>query len=182
MATLETNLVQPSTGTTLTLGASGDTVALGTGASSSGFGDNTPSFSAYASGSQSVSGGTWTKLVFGAEDYDTDSAFDHSTNYRFTVPSSEAGKYLMIASAAFAAPSDTTRYAEIRFYKNGSAFGARSVTTPNNDPGAMCITQIMDLSVSDYIEVWCYTELNSPGASTVQADDTRFSSMKLIGV
>jgi hypothetical protein len=38
MATLETNLVQPSTGTTLTLGASGDTVALGSGASQSGFG------------------------------------------------------------------------------------------------------------------------------------------------
>jgi len=38
MSTLETNLVQPSTGTTLTLGASGDTVALGSGASASGFG------------------------------------------------------------------------------------------------------------------------------------------------
>jgi hypothetical protein len=38
MSTLETNLVQPSTGTTLTLGASGDTVALGSGASQSGFG------------------------------------------------------------------------------------------------------------------------------------------------
>lgn len=37
MSTVETNLVQPSTGTTLTLGAASDTVALGTGASSSGF-------------------------------------------------------------------------------------------------------------------------------------------------
>ena len=32
MSTLETNLVQPSTGTTLTLGASGDTVAVPSGA------------------------------------------------------------------------------------------------------------------------------------------------------
>ena len=32
MSTLETNLVQPATGTTLTLGASGDTIAVGTGA------------------------------------------------------------------------------------------------------------------------------------------------------
>jgi len=31
MSTLETNLIQPSTGTTLTLGASGDTLAAGTG-------------------------------------------------------------------------------------------------------------------------------------------------------
>ena len=36
MSTLETNLIQPSTGTTLTVGASGDTVALGTGVLSSG--------------------------------------------------------------------------------------------------------------------------------------------------
>jgi len=47
MATLETNLVQPSTGTTLTLGASGDTVALGTGAASSGFGS--PAYASNAS-------------------------------------------------------------------------------------------------------------------------------------
>ena len=32
MSTLETNLIQPATGTTLTLGASGDTVTLGSGA------------------------------------------------------------------------------------------------------------------------------------------------------
>ena len=32
MSTLETNLVQPSTGTTLTLGASGDTVDIPSGA------------------------------------------------------------------------------------------------------------------------------------------------------
>ena len=55
MSTVETNLVQPSTGTTLTLGASGDTVAVGSGASTSGF----------ASGLNSVqvftSSGTWTR-------------------------------------------------------------------------------------------------------------------------
>ncbi len=29
------------------------------------------------------------------EDYDTDSAYDNSTNYRFTVPSGEGGKYFV---------------------------------------------------------------------------------------
>ena len=38
MSKLETNTIAPSTGTTLTLGESGDTVALGSGASTSGFG------------------------------------------------------------------------------------------------------------------------------------------------
>ncbi len=39
MSTIETNLVQPSTGTTLTLGGSGDTVTAGAGVITSGFSD-----------------------------------------------------------------------------------------------------------------------------------------------
>jgi len=38
MSTLETNLIQPSTGTSLTIGASGDTITIPTGASTSGVG------------------------------------------------------------------------------------------------------------------------------------------------
>jgi len=38
MSKLETNIIAPSTGTTITLGESGDTVALGSGAITSGFG------------------------------------------------------------------------------------------------------------------------------------------------
>ena len=38
MSKIEVNAVEPQCGTTLTLGASGDTVALGSGASQSGFG------------------------------------------------------------------------------------------------------------------------------------------------
>ena len=38
MSKIEVNTVEPQCGTTLTLGASGDTVTLGSGASQSGFG------------------------------------------------------------------------------------------------------------------------------------------------
>jgi len=55
MSTVETNLVQPSTGTTLTLGASGDTVAVGTGASTSGFDSGLASVQTF------TSSGTWTR-------------------------------------------------------------------------------------------------------------------------
>ena len=61
---------------------------------------NTPAFSAYGTTAQSVSSGAFTKVVFDAEDYDTDNAFDTST-YRFTVPSGAAGKYLVKARLKF---------------------------------------------------------------------------------
>ena len=52
---------------------------------------NTPAFSARMSGSQTVSTNTYTKIDFDTEIFDTNSAYDHSTNQRFTVPANMAG-------------------------------------------------------------------------------------------
>ena len=108
MSKLETNTIDTISGTstlqvgstnttTITLGASGDTINIPSGATiansgtATGFGEsNKPAFLATMSG-QSVSDNTYTKLEFGTEVVDTDSAYDHSTNYRFTVPSGEGG-------------------------------------------------------------------------------------------
>ena len=97
MSTLKVDTILKRTGTgTITLGQSGDTIALGSGASSTGFGEvNTPAFSVQLgfNQSQSVSDNTLTKVQLDDEYFDTDSAFDATTNYRFTVPSGKAGKY-----------------------------------------------------------------------------------------
>ena len=58
---------------------------------------NTPSFRAYNNGSFSFSSSTTTKMRFNAEAFDTASAFDTS-DYDFTVPSGEGGKYFLNAS------------------------------------------------------------------------------------
>ena len=42
---------------------------------------------------QSVSNATVTKINLNVESFDTDDAFDSSTNYRFTVPTGSDGKY-----------------------------------------------------------------------------------------
>src|SRR6056300_1792706 len=47
-------------------------------------GANTPAFQATMSGNQNISTGTATKVQFDTEDFDTNSKYDHSTNYRFT--------------------------------------------------------------------------------------------------
>ena len=54
-------------------------------------GENTPSFCAFLSADQSVSASTNVKIQFNTEVFDTDNAYDNSSNYRFTVPSGKAG-------------------------------------------------------------------------------------------
>ena len=56
-------------------------------------GENTPCFHATMSADQTLSDNTATKVTFNTEKFDVGSCYDHSSNYRFTVPSGEAGKY-----------------------------------------------------------------------------------------
>ena len=77
-----------------------------------------PAFSAYYSGGTSnYSGATWTKIALNAEDFDTASCFDSTTNYRFTP--NVAGYYLI--NAAVQCGSGTGEY-YIDIAKNGSQF------------------------------------------------------------
>ena len=81
MSTLKVDTILKRTGTgTITLGQSGDTIAIPSGATiansgtATGFssGDNTPSFSVTLSGDQSIPTSSWTKLTFNTEYWDTD--------------------------------------------------------------------------------------------------------------
>jgi hypothetical protein len=112
---VKANKVSPATGTDFTFGDSGDTFTVPSGATlavasgatitnsgtATGFssGDNTPAFQAYLSANLTLANGTWTKFPCNTEDFDTDSAYDSATNYRFTVPAGEGGKYYFYANA-----------------------------------------------------------------------------------
>ena len=68
MSTLEVNNITPQSGSSITIGGSGDTVSLGSGATQSGFGGvNTPSFHAYRNSNYTVSDSTWTKIPIDTE-------------------------------------------------------------------------------------------------------------------
>ena len=102
MSKLETNQVDPSTGTTLTLGTSGDTISIPSGVTiansgtATGFGGtNTPSFMVLLASSQSINSGTSTVIAFDTEIFDTNNAVSSGV---FTVPSGEAGKYFFAAN------------------------------------------------------------------------------------
>jgi len=74
-----------------------------------------PAFSAYSSANQFPSSGTYTKVIFGTEVFDTNNCFSSST---FTP--NVAGYYQVSASISMAADTGMTA-GFILFYKNGAS-------------------------------------------------------------
>ena len=97
MSTLKVDTILKRTGTgTITLGQSGDTIALGSGASQTGFGgNNKPILSVGLSSTQTMSDNTWTTIVFQTEIFDADGIYNNSTG----IATPTAGTYLMIFAA-----------------------------------------------------------------------------------
>lgn len=125
---------------------------------------NTPSFEAYLSANQNVSNTTVTKMQFNTERFDTDSAYDNSTNYRFTVPSGKAGKYFIYARTNQQTQSGSffkLYQSKIYIYKNGSNYKNQGNYNNNSSQPinqTLGISATMDLSVGDYIEIFGWTE------------------------
>jgi hypothetical protein len=130
-------------------------------------GTNTPAFLVTTTTSISVGGGASTKIIWNTETFDTDSAFDNATNYRFTVPSGKAGKYIFFACNAING-SISGRTSQLRVYKNGSYDDTRTynVTTWGTAQVSLINTFIYDLSVGDYLETYIYSD-NDAGKTTV---------------
>ena len=79
-----------------------------------------PAFSAYINaGAQTLSNATLTKITFNAEEFDTASCFDSTTNYRFTP--NVAGYYQVNACLFFDYSVSQFTDAAAVIYKNGSA-------------------------------------------------------------
>ena len=171
MSTLKVDTILKRTGTgTITLGQSGDTIALGSGASQT-LATNTPSFDAYMSSDQNVTDNANTKVVVNTEVYDSDGCYDNSTNYRFTPTT--AGKYYVYGGVGSLTDVSQTKEARAMIYKNGSA--VRSATSdPRNNYGYHfnnSVSAIIDMNgSSDYVEL--YGTTNKEGGT-----DCKFTSL-----
>jgi len=200
MSKLFVDQVDPKTGTTLTLGTSGDTISIPSGVTLSSAGtntltgiSNTPAFSAYLANDsdQSISDSTSTKIQFEAERFDTAGAFD-TTNYKFTVPSGQAGKYLIILQAKFGSSQQNDIVgSSITLKINGSDSNSTSWLGPGyisgtKDPilgNQLNLSTLVDLSASDYLEGYAFIKTNGAGTPKVQEGNdlaTFFMGFKLI--
>ncbi len=149
-------------------------------------GSNTPAFAVKKNANQTgLSDNTATKVTWQTEIFDTDSAF---ASDKFTVPSGEGGKYFINANV-FGDKSSDINYVITYIYKNGSAvFANRMNFASNEDQLTAPISVIMDLSASDYLEVYFNINTGSGNTGTITANDgaqtdaviTIFQGFKLI--
>ena len=157
---------------TITLGASGETIALASGAEVSGFtGQNYPAFRATMSANQTITTSTETKVDLDTTDYDTDNAFD-TTNNRFTIPSGKAGKYLINIRGQMSL-SDQDNL-QLRIYKNGTLISLSNFySSLNNTALYNQHADIIDCAVGDYLEFFVYHNYGSDRDLTAGATDKR---------
>ena len=202
MSEVKVNKISPRSGTDVVLGDSSDTftapsgvtIAIASGATitnsgtATGFGgDNTPSFGAILSGDQSIATSTWTKVALDTEWWDTDSAFDITTNVgRFTVPADKDGKYVF-HYGTFIGNIDLGESVILSLAKNDSStsglvgFGqVREYPGATNDHIYSTASVILDLDATDFIEFWLYQTEGS--AQNAQAANTFMSGFRLVGV
>jgi len=186
--TLKVGTITTSSGSgTITLGQSGETVDMTNGSITLNSGMKmTPSFAAYGSNSgQSLSDNTDTKVEFGTEVYDTDSAF---ASNKFTVPSGEAGKYFFNVNLYYEGRGENDyRRFQAAYRKNGGGLSlpsslqlARENYSNEMRANGVSFSIILDLAVSDYVEVYALQD-NSANASR-QLEQAYFQGFKLIGV
>ena len=127
---------------------------------------NTPSFLVTTTTAISVGGATTTKIIWNTKTFDTNNAFDATTNYRFTVPSGQAGKYVFFVSNGIYS-SISGRTSQIRVYLNGSdSYATYNVTTWGTAEVMVMNSFLFNLSVGDYLETYIYSD-NNAGLSTL---------------
>lgn len=139
---------------------------------------NTPAFKVnHTGGDQQISNDVMTKIDYDNVVFDTNSAFDTSTD-RFTVPSGQAGKYYFHATGSFNTESDFDRVV-IQIHKNGSAVSELRKRNFYYDHIKTSI--ILDLSVGDYMEVYALQSSGGTVAYRNSTVDNYFMGYKLIG-
>ena len=109
--------------------------------------------SAYLSGNQSCTNGTWNKVALNAEDYDEQEEFDIATNNRFTAK--KAGYYFVAGQVRYNNASVTNAVVYVDVRKNGAEAIPMlfNYTGTNIEFGAICI-HIFPLAVNDYLELY----------------------------
>lgn len=137
---------------------------------------------------QTISHNSNTKVAFSNEVIDTASAYDPTTNYRFTVPSGKGGTYRVDFGFWCYDGSSNLQQVIGYLYKNGTdLFNIRGQHDASGEyAGYVNISSVITLSAGDYLEVYCYGQESSSGTFVISGSGNSakfrnfFSGYKLI--
>jgi hypothetical protein len=193
MSTLKVDTILKRTGTgTITVGQSGDTITIPSGATLNSAGTNTlngiantPLVQAgFSSASQAISSGSDTEIVYTVITKETPSGKFSTSTGRFTP--GVVGFYYVSALARINGGNGAGEFANLQIRVNGSASTSGSAQGATyrryQDDGAEnsfavdCIVELT--SVTDYISVYIYQ--NQGSNQTLQADHTNFTAYRLL--
>ena len=194
MSTLKVDTILKRSGTgTITLGQSGDTLAIPAGANATfggsgstitipsgstiansgtatGFGvAGTESFLAILSSNQTVSDNASTLVAFDTESYDVGSNYTNSSTFKYTCPSD--GKYRFYSTVSGATDgSYAVNNTFLKLVKNGSSLFFNGSDTHQDahakDVSSAMIDITVDCSANDYFQIYGQVNTTGSGIST----------------
>ena len=147
----------------------------------------TPAWYARLGSTQTVSNQTYVKVAFDQEILDTASAYDNSSNYRWTCPSGQAGYYFIFGNIWMdSGENNGFKYGFMEFRKNGTSV-AGHIIDPRDNLGlqfSVGHSLIQNVSVGDYYEVFAYISDTSASNITINVssgnDSSNFGGYKII--
>ncbi len=145
-------------------------------------GANTPAFAVQFSGSNLViSANTVTLIPFNTVEIDTASGWTGGSDYKWTVPSGQAGKYLISLSANGYTDSNNIQDLRLELHKNGSKVLMKQFYSYSADHRHehAHLTHILSLSVGDYLQGKMHMNATSPKIRA-DANETFMSGFKII--
>ena len=172
---------------TITIGASGENVNLGTGVSG-GTLTNIPAFHVFESTDQTgVSDNTWTTVQMDDVLFDTDSGFANDT---YTIPSGKAGKYFFYAATRVLSAS-ATNYLQrsfIRIFRTRSGAdtsmlqGGLDIRDNPAYQNSVKIQAIFDCQAGDVFKLQGFGDVTSGNVTfSNNSLQTYFGAFKIIG-
>lgn len=132
-----------------------------------------PSFSAYQSTPSSLTNNVFTKVAFQTKEWDTNNAFDNTTNYRFQP--AQAGYYQTNLSVS-SSSAGASGYFQVAIFKNGAVYKSSPVSTA---PGvyitnASCLVFLN--GSTDYIEGFANQTTGAAVNTDASASQTYFDA------
>jgi hypothetical protein len=145
-------------------------------------GVNTPAFAVQLTGSnQSITTNTLTLVAFNTTEIDTASAWSGASDYKWTVPAGQGGKYQINLSMNGYTSSNNIQDFRMELHKNGSRLLMKQFYSYSADGRhvPLHLSHVISLSAGDYLQAKAHIQATSPNVRA-DANETFMSGFKII--